>query len=175
MIDVTDRISRFHPAACAILALAFVLATAALPRALAQDMTKLKAGLEVWKTAGCPDCHGAFADGEKQRDEAPDGANLRTARIEETALRETIRCGRPGTGMPRFDKDAYRQTACYGKPNGPPPDDLYPTPRELSAGEIDDVIAYLRAKVIGHRKVTPEDCAFYYGEGSDSCQDDDNK
>ena len=142
--------------------------------ALAQD-AKVKAGLEVWKTAGCPDCHGAFADGDKQRDEAPDGANLRTARIDDATLRETIRCGRPSTGMPRFGKDAYQPRGCYGQPAGPVPDALYPTPRELSAEEIDAVVAYLQAKVIGHRKITPEDCAFYYGEGSDSCVEDDNK
>jgi mono/diheme cytochrome c family protein len=156
----------------AIAAAAMLCAT---PLALAQD-AKVKAGLEVWKTAGCPDCHGAFADGDKQRDEAPDGANLRTARIDDPTLRETIRCGRPGTGMPRFGKDAYQPRGCYGKPAGPVPDALYPTPRELSPEEIDQVVTYLQAKVIGHRKVTPEDCTFYYGEGSDSCtEDDDNK
>ena len=33
----------------------------------AQDETKVKAGLDVWKTAGCAECHGAFADGETMR------------------------------------------------------------------------------------------------------------
>ena len=86
----------------------------------AQDMAKVKAGLEVWKTAGCPDCHGAFADGEKQRDEAPDGANLRTARIDDATMAETIRCGRPGTGMPRFDKDAYTAARLLRTAGRPP-------------------------------------------------------
>ena len=31
----------------------------------AQDDAKIKAGLEVWKSSGCPDCHGSFADGEE--------------------------------------------------------------------------------------------------------------
>jgi mono/diheme cytochrome c family protein len=155
---------------CAIIVSAALSAFS--PLALAQD-AKVKAGLEVWKTAGCPDCHGPFADGDKQRDEAPTGANLRTARIDAPTLTEIIRCGRPGTGMPRFGKDAYQPRGCYGQPAGPVPDGLYPTPRELAPDEIEAVVAYLSAKVVGHRKITPEDCAFYYGEGSDSCQDDD--
>jgi hypothetical protein len=134
--------------------------------ALAQDAAKVKAGLEVWKSAGCPDCHGPFADGEKQRDEAPSGANLRTARLDDAALKETIQCGRVNTGMPRFDEDAYAKRGCYGQPAGPVPDSLYPTPRMLSAQEIDSVVIYLRARVIGHRTVTPEDCAFYYEDAA---------
>jgi cytochrome c553 len=56
--------------------------------ALAQSGDKAKAGLEVWKTSGCSDCHGAFANGEKERDEAPTGANLRTARLDAAALKK---------------------------------------------------------------------------------------
>src|ERR1700719_2935553 len=53
----------------------------------AQDETKVKAGLEIWKSSGCADCHGAFADGDKDRDEAPTGANLRTSRLDAAALK----------------------------------------------------------------------------------------
>ncbi len=58
---------------------------------LAQDEAKVKAGMEVWKTAGCAECHGSFADGEKQRDEAPSGANLRRMRLDDAAVAEIIR------------------------------------------------------------------------------------
>ena len=68
--------------------------------ARAQGEEQAKAGLEIWKSSGCADCHGPFADGEKERDEAPTGANLRTTRIDNATIAETIRCGRPGTGMP---------------------------------------------------------------------------
>jgi hypothetical protein len=137
---------------------------------LAQDEAKVKAGLTAWKTAGCPDCHGSFADGDKQRDEAPTGANLRTARMSDAELAETIRCGRASTGMPRFDEGAYVQRGCYGQPTGAVPDALYPTPRMLSADEIDALVVYLRARVIGRRAITPEECAYYYEESaSTSC------
>jgi mono/diheme cytochrome c family protein len=149
-----------------VLVLATALATFASV-ALAQDDSKVKAGLEAWKTAGCADCHGSFADGDKARDEAPTGANLRQTRLNAAALTETIRCGRPMADMPKFDADAYTKRACYGKPLGPVPDALYPTPRALSPSEIEAVVAYLQARIIGHGKVTPAECAAYYGEVAD--------
>src|SRR4051812_6332063 len=42
-----------------------------LSAAFAQNEDKVKAGMNVWKESGCAECHGSFADGEKQRDEAP--------------------------------------------------------------------------------------------------------
>jgi hypothetical protein len=80
--------------------------------------------MNAWKTAGCAECHGAFADGERQRDEAPAGANLRSARLDNAALTEVIRCGRASTGMPRFDEGAYTQRACYGQATGAVPEEL---------------------------------------------------
>ena len=144
--------------------------------AFAQDEAKVKAGLNAWKTAGCPDCHGAFADGERERDEAPTGANLRRTRLDNAAITEVIRCGKPDTGMPRFDEGAYTERGCYGQSPGPVPATLYPTPRMLSAGEIDAVVTYLRARVIGRGKVTPEECAYYYEElASTWCDPDQEK
>jgi len=100
---------------------------------LAEDEARVKAGLTAWKTSGCPACHGAFADGDKEQDEAPTGANLRTTRLDNAALTEVIRCGRPDTGMPRFDEGAYTQRGCNGQGPGPVPSGLYPTPRMMSA------------------------------------------
>ena len=140
--------------------------------ALAQDESKIKAGREIWKSSGCADCHGAFADGDKQRDEAPTGANLRTSRLDAAALKQTISCGRPGADMPAFDEGAYKVRACYGKPLGSPPDNLYPTPRELSPADIDLVIAYLQARIIGRGRITRDECVSYYGDDlSASCDD----
>jgi mono/diheme cytochrome c family protein len=134
----------------------------------AQDEARVKAGLDAWKNAGCSECHGAFADGERERDEAPVGANLRSTRLDNAAIREVIRCGRPNTGMPRFDEGAYSQRGCYGQPTGAVPDALYPTPRMLSLQEIELVVTYLRARIIGKRAVTPEECAYYYGDLADT-------
>jgi hypothetical protein len=139
--------------------------------ALAQNESTVKAGKEIWRNSGCPDCHGAFADGDKERDEAPTGANLRTSRLDAAALKVTISCGRPGAEMPSFDEGAYRTRACGGRPLGAPPDNLYPAPRTLSPAEIDTLIAYLQARVIGHGNVTREDCLYYYDDAPGMCDD----
>ena len=114
-------------------ALAFAAVLACSTAGYAQDEAKEKAGLSVWRSSGCSECHGAFANGEKERDEAPSGANLRQTRLDDATIAETVRCGRPGAGMPSFGSDAYKERGCYGQPAGPPPDDLYPSGRTLSA------------------------------------------
>ena len=151
-----------------------VLAVAALSlyasAGLAQDDARVKAGLEIWRSSGCTDCHGPFADGERDDDDYPMGANLRTTRLDAAGIRLTISCGRPGTGMPSFDVGAYTLRACYGRPLGARPDNLQPTPRLLSPDEIDTLLTYLQARVVGHGKVTREDCLLYYENRAD-CDD----
>src|SRR6202045_3499174 len=154
----------------AALAVAAVLACSTASHA--QDEAKQKAGLSVWRSSGCSECHGAFANGEKERDEAPTGANLRQTRLDDATIAETVRCGRPGAGMPRFGEDAYTPRGCYGQAAGPVPDNLYPAARRLSAQEIDAVVAYLRARIVGKRAVTPQECAAYYEENASSFCDD---
>ena len=74
--------------------------------------------------------------------------------------------------MPSFGADAYKERGCYGQPAGPAPDDLYPTGVTLSAAQIGDVVTYLRARIVGKRAVTPEECAFYYGDQASSFCDE---
>jgi Cytochrome C oxidase, cbb3-type, subunit III len=140
--------------------------------AVAQDDAKVKAGLEVWKKTGCSDCHGAFANGEKERDESPTGANLRTTKLDATELKVVISCGKPGgAGMPSFDEGAYKVRACYGRPLGAPPDNLYPAGVTLTPMEIDAVIAYLQARIIGRGRITKQECLAYYDDRPDECDD----
>jgi mono/diheme cytochrome c family protein len=160
----------FGAALCAALCLAAVIAGSSPTRA--QDEAKVKSGLSIWRSSGCSECHGAFANGEKERDEAPTGANIRQTRLDDATIAETIRCGRPGVGMPSFGTDAYKERGCYGQPAGELPDDLYPAGRTLSAQEIGDVVTYLRARIVGKRAVTPEECAFYYGDQASAFCDD---
>jgi mono/diheme cytochrome c family protein len=154
-------------ATCACVLAVFLLHGSA---ALAQDNAKVKTGLETWQSSGCADCHGPFADGNRDDDDYPQGANLRTTRLDPASIEMTIRCGRPGTGMPSFDAGAYTERACYGRPLGVRPDNLQPTPRSLSTDEIGALIAYLEARIVGHGKVTHEECVAYFGDKAD-CDD----
>ena len=156
---------------CAALSLAIGLLVQATA-AHAENEDRVKAGVTTWRNSGCADCHGAFADGEKQRDESPTGANLRTARLDGAALKQTISCGRPGTGMPAFDEGAYKVRACNGQALGPPPSDLYPAPRTLTPDEIDAVVTYLQARIVGKgRTITKQECLYYYADQPDWCDD----
>jgi len=131
--------------------------------AFAQNEDKVKAGLAAWRNSGCSDCHGAFANGEKERDESPNGADLRRARLNGEKIKLAIRCGRPGTGMPSFEDGAR------GCPGGG--GELYPAPTKLTAEEIDNVVAYLQARIIGKGKITKQECLLYYTDKPDWCDD----
>jgi cytochrome c553 len=126
--------SNWSTRTCGVILTAVVSLVVGATATAAQDVDKVKAGLEAWKNSGCAECHGSFADGDKQRDESPTGANLRTARLNTAALKEVISCGRPGgAGMPAFEEGAYKVRACYGRPLGAPPDNLYPNSTTLTA------------------------------------------
>ena len=102
---------RAHGASAFILTLAVaVLACSTIT--LAQSSDGVNAGLAMWKTAGCADCHGPFADGDREDDDFPIGANLRTSKLDAASLKMTIRCGRAGTGMPSFDEEGYTTREC---------------------------------------------------------------
>jgi hypothetical protein len=73
--------------------------------------------------------------------------------------------------MPSFDEGAYVQRGCYGGSPGPRPDNLQPTPRPLTLDEIDHVIAYLQARIIGRGKITREECLAYFDGQADECED----
>jgi mono/diheme cytochrome c family protein len=150
-------------AGVALLALA-TTALACSGAALAQNEDTVKAGLALWRGSRCSDCHGAFANGEKQRDESPTGANLRTTRLDAGALKLVISCGRPGAEMPAFDAGA---NACSGQAGG----DLYPAPRTLTSGEIDAVVAYLQARIVGRGRITKVECLAYYDDQPDWCEE----
>src|SRR5262245_63478336 len=130
-MNLTNKLRTHHT----VVLMAVIALNWASP-SLAQDEARVKAGLDAWKSAGCPECHGAFADGEKERDEAPTGANIRRTRLDDATIAETIRCGRPTTGMPSFGADAYKERGCYGQPAGPAPDDLYPHGVTMNAAPI---------------------------------------
>ena len=137
----------------------------------AQNDDKVGAGLRLWHESACADCHGPFADGNREDEDWPVGANLRITRLDAGGLQLAISCGRAGAGMPAFDEGAYTVRACYGRPLGGAPDNLHPSGRKLSPNEIDTVIAYLQARIIGRGQITREECLTYYENQADFCED----
>ena len=99
--------------AAAVTGLLFIAAPAA--RAQTPDPSDIAYGMELFLQKGnCQACHGWAGDGRKVDSQMPDGANLRTRALDREALLTTIKCGRPGTGMPAFDRLAYSDGRCFG-------------------------------------------------------------
>src|SRR5437016_10722008 len=93
----------------------FLLLAASGVQAQAPDPADIAAGMRLFLQKGnCQACHGWAGDGRKMDSQMPDGANLRARTIERPALITIIKCGKPGTGMPAFDKLAYSDGRCDG-------------------------------------------------------------
>ncbi len=102
--------------------------------------------MRIFRTKGdCQSCHGWAADGRKMDSQMPDGANLRTTKLDREKLIIAIKCGVPGKAMPAFDRLAYSDGRCYGmthaalKKLGGLPD----PPATLQPREIESVADFL--------------------------------
>jgi mono/diheme cytochrome c family protein len=137
--------------------------------ALAQDAAQVEEGLAVWKRGGCTTCHGTFAQGGEGGD-APEGPSLRKTKLERGDLVETIACGRPGSQMPFNLAGAYTEVSCWGMAVGEVADGTK-SGRSLTAEEIEAMVEYLMARVVGKGKITLEECALYFGDPANfGCQ-----
>jgi hypothetical protein len=157
----------------AIIALLAALQVAADTRAQTAD--DIAAGMRLFRQKGnCQACHGWAGDGRKLDSQMPDGANLRESALGRAALILLIKCGRPGTGMPAFDKFAYRDGRCYGlkqadlkAKNLQMPD----PPATLQAREIESLADFMFAKIIGKGAMDRAKCVDYWGSEVEACSE----
>src|SRR5258708_11272658 len=155
------------------LALAIAALSPAAARSQALDPGDVAAGMRLFRqTGGCQLCHGWAADGRKMDNQMPDGANLRETTLDRQSLILTIKCGRPGRGMPAFDKFAYSDGRCYGlkqadlKAGNLQMED---PPTTLAPNEVDFVADFLFAKIIGKGPMDHAKCVEYWGSDVDAC------
>jgi hypothetical protein len=124
--------------------------------------------------ANCQSCHGWAGDGRKMDDQMPDGANLRETKLNRQDLVMTIKCGRPGTGMPAFDKFAYSDGRCYGlkqsdlRASGQRMPDPAAT---LQPREVDMILEFLTAKVVNQGPMSHAKCIEFWGSDVESCRE----
>jgi hypothetical protein len=172
---LTERSHFFRLTALTVVALAIIAGSAAEAQAPAPDPADVAEGMRIFRTkADCQTCHGWAADGRKMDTQMPDGANLRTSRLNRAALVNTIKCGRPGTGMPAFDRLAYSDGRCFNMKqadlkakNLEMPD----PPATLIGREIEQVADFLFSKVIGKGPMTHASCIEYWGSDVDACKE----
>jgi hypothetical protein len=160
--------------ACVAVLLAVMASTAAAPQSPAPDAETVAAGMRIFRQKGdCQACHGWAADGRKMDTQMPDGANLRTTKLDREKLIIAIKCGVPGKGMPAFDRLAYSDGRCYGmtkatltKLGGLPDPAATLQPREIEA-----VTDFLLVKVVGKGPMNHESCIEYFGSEVEACKE----
>jgi len=76
--------------------------------------TSFKKGISIYKKANCSSCHFWHAEGGNSHGGA--AASLRTTDLSYKELLKIIKCGRPGTNMPYFSRNALNSDDCmYSK------------------------------------------------------------
>src|SRR5215470_17446464 len=153
------------------------IAALAIPAAAARarqtaDPADIAEGMNLYLHKGdCQSCHGWAADGRKMDSQMPDGSNLRETRLDRARIATTIKCGRPGTGMPAFDKFAYSDGRCYGMKQADLKTPMADPPATFQQREIDLVTDFLLAKVVGKGPMDHAKCIAYWGSEVDACRD----
>ena len=132
----------------------------------------IAAGLRIYRQkADCQSCHGWAADGKKMDSQMPDGANLRTTKLDRAKLVIAIKCGVPGKMMPAFDKFAYTDGRCYGMKQADLKAPMPDPPATFQQREIDMVVDFLMAKVVGKGPMDRAKCIAYWGSDVDACRE----
>jgi hypothetical protein len=155
--------------------LAGMLAGAAAARAQSADPADIAAGMRIFhQQAHCQACHGWAGDGQRMDNQMPQGANLRVSTVDREALILTIKCGRPGTDMPAFDRLAYSDGRCYGLKQADLEArqlDMFDPPATLAPNEIGYVADFLMAKVMGKGPMDHAKCVAFWGAEVEACAD----
>jgi len=152
-----------------------VLFSGSVAWAQAADPSDIAEGGRLFRQkANCQACHGWAGDGRKMDTQMPDGANLRETTLDRQNLIMVIKCGRPGTGMPAFDRFAYNDGRCYGLKQA----DLRASgqrmpdpPSTLQVREVEAITDFLFAKVV---KQGPKDhgkCVEFWGSEVEACDE----
>ena len=143
----------------------------------APDPEDVKEGMTIYRTkADCQTCHGWAADGRKMDTQMPDAPSLRTTRLGRAGILYAIRCGRPGRGMPAFDRQAYKDAArCNNTTEADLQKnnlDLVQPAATLQPREIEMIADFLFDRVIGKGPLDHDKCVAYWGgEEQDVCKE----
>ena len=157
------------------LALVAPLVLVLVTPAAAQTSGDIALGKRLYQEkATCSECHGWAGNGAGDPFSPGKAANLRQSQLNHEQLVEIIRCGVPGgTGMPHFERFAWTEgEVCFGMTGAEICDKKPPAPTAwLQKREIEAIVTYLEAKVIGKGPATVADCEEFFGAGSRRCQE----
>jgi len=126
-------------------------------------------GQRIYEKANCVGCHKWHGDGGGGYGGA--ALSLRATQLTRDQIVEVVHCGRPGTGMPHFDREAYKDYRCYSGLTAQdlgrdlPPD----AATFLRPTEIEKVADYVLNHIKGKGPASYQDCTDFFGEGSRAC------
>ena len=170
-LTVLARMSRTAAPVIVAAALLFGFVTSASAEEL--DADGLKDGLRLFRQKGnCQACHGWSGDGRKMDSQMPYGSNLRESEMNRELLIITIKCGRPGTGMPAFDKFAYSDGRCFGMKQADLKSQglmLSDPPATLQMREIELLADFMLARIVGKGPIDRAKCIEYWGSDVEVC------
>src|SRR5882724_4585864 len=126
-----------------------------------EEARTIEFGKEIYKIkANCQYCHKWDASGDTGYGGI--ALSLRKSRLNPEQLAEVVKCGRPGTGMPYHDQYSYTDKRCYDLTKTDLGKDAPPMGEFLSKREVDAVIKYLFARVVGRGESTYDDCVDFW-------------
>jgi mono/diheme cytochrome c family protein len=127
-------------------------------------------GQRLYEKANCVGCHKWHGGGGGGYGGA--ALSLRDTQLDRDQIIEVVHCGRPGTGMPYHDRDAYKDYQCYGGVTAqdfgkdmPPEAANFLRPNEIEV-VVDWVLGHLKGK--GPPSYT--DCTNFFGAGARACE-----
>ena len=125
-------------------------------------------GKQIFRKANCFGCHKWHGDGGGGYGGA--ALSLRRTELDRDQIIEAVRCGRPNTGMPYHERNAYSDGRCYGLTEKELGDGMPPqAPQPLRLPEIEAVADYVIAAIKGRGEPTLEECLAFWGGESRMC------
>ena len=126
-------------------------------------------GQRIYEKANCVGCHKWHGGGGGSYGGA--ALSLRDTQLNRDQIIEVVHCGRPGTGMPRHDRDAYKDYQCYG---GLTAQDFgKDMPKEaanfLRSKEIEIVVDWVIQHLKGKGPPSYADCTDFFGASTRAC------
>ena len=134
---------------------------------LAVNLEEYKYGLNVYKKGNCMGCHSWHGKGGGGYGA---GVSLRNSNLTLNEIKNVIKCGRPGTGMPYFLRKAYKEEKCYDTTFEDYDESYRPVSSKkfLSPKQIEAVSIFVR-EVLQNKKLDKNYCEFFYEKGSKVC------
>jgi mono/diheme cytochrome c family protein len=164
-----EAMRRLIFAACTVIAghgMAGITASAQSPSP--EEARLIEFGKEIYKNkANCQFCHKWDASGDQGYGGV--ALSLRGSHLTREQFAEVIKCGRPLTGMPYHDRLSYTDKRCYDMTREDLGKDMPAMGEFLQPREIDAVVKYLFARVVGHGPATYEDCVDFWGKDTRQC------